>query len=193
MTSAAITAIKERISLAALVGEYVELPKAGADLVGKCCFHQEKTASLHVHETYWRCFGACGTGGDVIDFYARIEGISKGRAIKALAERAGVMLDGKPPTRLQRTLEKRDREFERWWQKYRVREMGFRLTLMLEGGMEPDEYGERLRVIREARGAELREMASGATDYERNLWKIEKAECEDVTGWIVSAYVVAAR
>ena len=202
MTPGAIAAIKDRISLASLVGEYVELRKAGPDLVGKCCFHNEKTASLHVHPQYAKCFG-CGWAGDVIDFYAAIESVSKGKAIRALAERCGVTLDGPAPTKLQRHLEKQERAFSEWWRTHTLRERGLRLTLMLEGSLWGDRwttsmqatalaYGERLRVIREAKGVELRALASAATDRERQAWKDDLDDAEYWTHMIVASLVVAA-
>ncbi|MCR4286170.1 MAG: CHC2 zinc finger domain-containing protein, partial [Candidatus Kaiserbacteria bacterium] len=42
---------------------------------GLCPFHNEKTSSFHIFkDNRWRCFGACGTGGDSISFYMKANG-----------------------------------------------------------------------------------------------------------------------
>jgi DNA primase len=45
----------------------------------KCCFHEEKTASLKIYEKGFFCFG-CGVGGDLIKFVALYENISNREA-----------------------------------------------------------------------------------------------------------------
>ncbi|MEM9024785.1 MAG: CHC2 zinc finger domain-containing protein, partial [Bacteroidota bacterium] len=52
-----------------VVGEYVTLKKRGANLLGLCPFHNEKTPSFNVSPTkgIYKCFG-CGEGGDAISF-----------------------------------------------------------------------------------------------------------------------------
>jgi len=63
------------LNLATVAARYTELQPAGAGkLVGRCPIHDERTASFHVYETTqrWRCFGACGTGGDAIDLLAAV-------------------------------------------------------------------------------------------------------------------------
>jgi hypothetical protein len=66
-----------------------ELRKAGSRLVCLCPFHQERTPSCYVNPDTgrWHCFGACGEGGTVIDYYAKKRGITPADAIKDLAAR----------------------------------------------------------------------------------------------------------
>jgi DNA primase len=55
---------------------------------GKCPFHQEqKGTSLVVYpdDQRWRCFGACGRGGDVVDATAILNGLSIKEAVQRLA------------------------------------------------------------------------------------------------------------
>jgi hypothetical protein len=61
--------------LANEVRKYVKLTPAGQDFRGLCPFHQERTPSFHLwpKSQRWRCFGACATGGDVVDFLKRIK------------------------------------------------------------------------------------------------------------------------
>jgi len=82
--------LKEEIDLAALVTRSgVALKKAGRDLVGRCPFHDDDTPSLMVSPSkgLWHCMGACQSGGTVIDWVMRAEGVSFRHAVELL--RAG--------------------------------------------------------------------------------------------------------
>lgn len=60
-----------------------------------CCpFHKDRHPSLKLNEDYFFCFG-CGASGDVIDFTARLFGISLKDAAEKLAEDFGI--DPRPP------------------------------------------------------------------------------------------------
>jgi DNA primase len=61
---------------------------------GLCPFHDEKTPSFQVTPSrgYWYCFGACGEGGDAIDFLQKIDNLSFHEAVERLADRAGIQL-----------------------------------------------------------------------------------------------------
>src|SRR5215213_1714544 len=91
-TSVGVAAeIKQKISLVDLIGESVQLRKAGASYKGLCPFHGEKTPSFTVtpaRET-WKCFG-CGRGGDVFNFVMERDAIDFPEALRRLAGRAGV-------------------------------------------------------------------------------------------------------
>lgn len=89
-----ISEIRERIDIVALVGEYVTLKKRGANFVGLCPFHSEKTPSFNVHRgrRFFHCFG-CQASGDAISFLMRIEGCSFPEATRLLAERAGIEVE----------------------------------------------------------------------------------------------------
>lgn len=107
--------IKDAIDLSGLIAEYVDLRKYGRDFLGRCPFHEEQTASFVVHPDYFKCFG-CGFAGDCFTFLQRIEGIPFREALKRLADRAGISLDGKPVSRAQESLARRDaRECADWW------------------------------------------------------------------------------
>ena len=61
-----------------------------------CCpFHEDKHPSLKLNEDYFFCFG-CGASGDVIDFTARLFGISLKDATEKLAADFGISVDAKP-------------------------------------------------------------------------------------------------
>ncbi|MEO6349275.1 MAG: DNA primase [Candidatus Limnocylindrales bacterium] len=93
-TSVGVAAeIKQKINLVDLIGETVQLRKAGASFKGLCPFHSEKTPSFTVtpaRET-WKCFG-CGRGGDLFNFVMERETIDFPEALRRLAGRAGVEL-----------------------------------------------------------------------------------------------------
>jgi DNA primase len=86
-----IAAIRERVRIEEIVGDYVQLRRAGADsLKGLCPFHNEKSPSFHVRPNHghFHCFG-CGEGGDVYAFVQKIEHVSFVEAVELLADRAG--------------------------------------------------------------------------------------------------------
>jgi DNA primase len=86
--------VKSKLSVLEIVGEQVELRKAGTTYKGLCPFHGEKTPSFVVTPARdsWHCFG-CGEGGDIFSFIMRREGLSFPDALKRLAARAGIEID----------------------------------------------------------------------------------------------------
>ena len=74
-----------------VVGQYVSLRRAGANMFGLCPFHGEKTASFSVapDKGIYYCFG-CHKGGGVVNFMMEVEGLSYPDAVRALAKRAGM-------------------------------------------------------------------------------------------------------
>lgn len=71
-----------------VIGTYVTLKKRGANYIGLCPFHQEKTGSFTVNPArhMFKCFG-CGKGGDVVSFIMEIEHCSYPEALRTLAQR----------------------------------------------------------------------------------------------------------
>ncbi|HEY7524440.1 MAG TPA: DNA primase [Candidatus Limnocylindrales bacterium] len=94
MAVGAVAEVKSRLAVADVVGETVQLRKAGTTYKGLCPFHAEKTPSFVVtpaRET-WKCFG-CQKGGDIFSFVMERDGIGFPEALRVLAARAGVELD----------------------------------------------------------------------------------------------------
>jgi len=88
-----IEEIKSRIDIIELASEYVTLKKAGRNFTGLCPFHQEKTPSFTVNreKQIFYCFG-CGEGGNAITLLMKIANMTFPEAVKALAEKTGVVL-----------------------------------------------------------------------------------------------------
>jgi DNA primase len=83
--------IKDRLSIADVIGGYVKLTRAGVVYKARCPFHSERTPSFTVSPARgtYHCFG-CNAGGDMFSFIQEIEGLDFKGALKVLAERAGV-------------------------------------------------------------------------------------------------------
>ncbi|MGV0776331.1 DNA primase [Mycolicibacterium elephantis] len=108
-----IAAIRERIRIEDVVGDYVQLRRAGADsMKGLCPFHDEKTPSFHVRPNHghFHCFG-CGEGGDVYAFIQKIEHVSFVESVELLADRVGytITYSGASATNVQRDRGSRSR------------------------------------------------------------------------------------
>jgi len=79
--------LKREVSLERLVASRgVKLERRGADLVGLCPFHDDREPSLVVtpSKNLWHCLGACHTGGSVVDWVMRTEGVSFRHAVELL-------------------------------------------------------------------------------------------------------------
>jgi DNA primase len=108
-----IAAIRERVRIEDVVGDYVQLRRAGADsMKGLCPFHDEKSPSFHVRPNHghFHCFG-CGEGGDVYAFVQKIEHVSFVEAVELLADRIGhtISYTGAAATNVQRDRGSRSR------------------------------------------------------------------------------------
>ncbi len=85
--------IKSRLAVEDVVGQYVELKRAGRNLKGHSPWGVDKTPSFMVspEKGIWHDFSA-NKGGDIFTFVMEVEGISFKEAMEKLAERAGVDL-----------------------------------------------------------------------------------------------------
>ena len=80
-----------RIDVVEVIGRYVQLKKGGANFMGLCPFHNEKSPSFTVSQSkqFYHCFG-CGVHGSAIGFLMEHLGVSYVEAITDLARDAGM-------------------------------------------------------------------------------------------------------
>lgn len=85
--------IKRAADIVALIGEYVQLKKAGRNYVGLCPFHAEKDPSFTVNpeRQTFHCFG-CKKGGDIFSFWMEYHSSTFPEALRDLAERYHVIV-----------------------------------------------------------------------------------------------------
>jgi DNA primase len=79
--------LKQKVSLQRLAeGMGITLKRHGSDLIGLCPFHDDKEPSLVISpgKNLWHCLGACQTGGSVIDWVIKAEGVSFRHAVELL-------------------------------------------------------------------------------------------------------------
>ncbi|MEJ0021826.1 MAG: CHC2 zinc finger domain-containing protein [Candidatus Doudnabacteria bacterium] len=76
MFDSPIDEIKSRLTITEVLGDYIQMKKAGTNFKAVCPFHSEKTPSLMVSPSkqIWHCFG-CGLGGDIFEFIKLIENV----------------------------------------------------------------------------------------------------------------------
>ena len=69
-----IARLKALLDIITVASRFTELTGSGDKLKGRCPLHEEKTASFFVYadSQRWRCYGACASGGDVIELLQRL-------------------------------------------------------------------------------------------------------------------------
>jgi len=94
ITPHTIEQIKNRIDIIDVVGEFVKLKKRGANYLGNCPFHNEKTPSFTVSPSkeLYKCFG-CGKSGNAITFIMEHEKYSYVEALRWLAARYNIEVE----------------------------------------------------------------------------------------------------
>ena len=87
-----------RVDIVDVVQRYVQLRKAGANYVGLCPFHNEKTPSFSVSpaKQFYHCFG-CGVHGNAIGFLMAYASLGYVDAVKDLASQAGMQVPEAQP------------------------------------------------------------------------------------------------
>jgi DNA primase len=89
----AIAQIRDAADIVAVIGEHVQLRRAGTSFKGLCPFHGERTPSFNVvpAKQFFHCFG-CQKHGDVFTFVMELEGKSFVEAAEQLAGRFGITI-----------------------------------------------------------------------------------------------------
>ena len=82
-----------------VVSEFVPLKKRGANLIGRCPFHDEKTPSFNVNpaRNIFKCFG-CGKAGDSAKFLMEHEHYSYVEALRYLAKKYNIPIEEREQT-----------------------------------------------------------------------------------------------
>lgn len=93
-----------------VVGDFVTLKKRGANLLGLCPFHNEKSPSFTVSPAkgIYKCFG-CGKAGNSVNFVMEVEGFSYPEALKYLANKYNIEIE-ETQSRPEEIQHKTDRE-----------------------------------------------------------------------------------
>lgn len=86
-----------RVDIVDVVGKYVQLKKGGANFIGLCPFHNEKSPSFTVSPTkqFYHCFG-CGAHGTAISFVMEHAAVSFPEAVNELAQSVGLSVPHEP-------------------------------------------------------------------------------------------------
>ena len=92
-----------RVDIVDVVGRHVQLKKGGANLMGLCPFHGEKSPSFSVSPSkqFYHCFG-CGASGDAIRFLTEHTGASFVEAVNDLAQQVGMTVPEEESTTAER-------------------------------------------------------------------------------------------
>lgn len=90
-----IEKIRTSLDIVEIIGEYVQLKKQGRNYFAVCPFHNEHTPSFSVSpdKQIFHCFG-CGAGGNIYTFIMEIEGMPFLEAVRLLADKAQITLEG---------------------------------------------------------------------------------------------------
>lgn len=90
----AVEDIKSRLAIEDVIGEYVQLKRAGRNFKGNSPFNDEKTPSFMVspEKQIWHDFSS-GKGGNMFSFVMEMEGVDFRGALEILARKAGIDLD----------------------------------------------------------------------------------------------------
>lgn len=104
----------QRVDIVDVVGRYVTLKKSGANFMGLCPFHGEKSPSFSVSpvKQFFHCFG-CSKGGDAIAFLREHTGMEFMEAVQSLAQEVGLQVpqeEVSPQQRAQRQAHKEQQD-----------------------------------------------------------------------------------
>ena len=108
-----IQELLSRVDVVDVVGKYVQLKKGGANFMGLCPFHGEKSPSFSVSPSkqFYHCFG-CGANGNAIGFLMEHTGMNFVEAVKDLAAQVGLQVpeDDVSPQERERAAQQRKKQ-----------------------------------------------------------------------------------
>lgn len=94
ISASTIETVKSKANIYDVVNDAIKLKKEGADYVGLCPFHNEKSPSFKVSPAMgiYKCFG-CGVSGDAIEFVRKNDNITFLESVKKLAARYNIEVE----------------------------------------------------------------------------------------------------
>jgi DNA primase len=185
-----IEAVRALSPIERIVSQQVKLRRSGAQLLGCCPFHSDKTPSFSVHpaKEVFHCHG-CGAGGDVFQFVRLSLRCGFRDSVAHLAGGAGISLEGfRPSPELRELVAKQRKEeserqsFERFatsWINLVSRQYWKRAKAATQaenrlraGGLTLEEHEQAWQALEEYRHIEARVEREGLCDLEviRGEW-----------------------
>jgi len=100
-----IFSVNQTAKIEDVVSRYVKLKRQGANLIGLCPFHDEKTPSFSVSpvKNIFKCFG-CGKGGNALYFLTESQHMEFPKAVRFLADMYSIPIDEREPTPEEKTI-----------------------------------------------------------------------------------------
>jgi len=94
ITPETIQRVRDAARIEEVVGDFVRLRRRGANLIGLCPFHNEKSPSFSVSPAkgIFKCFG-CGKAGDSLGFLMEVDQLTYPEAVRKLAERYSIDIE----------------------------------------------------------------------------------------------------
>ena len=94
ITQETIERAKNTMRIEEVVSDYITLRRRGANLIGLCPFHEERTPSFNVNPPrgIYKCFG-CGESGNAIGFVMKMENCSFTEAVKKICARYNITVE----------------------------------------------------------------------------------------------------
>ena len=101
--------ILDAVDIVDVVSDFVTLKRRGANYIGLCPFHNERTPSFSVSKArgICKCF-SCGKGGSAVNFLMELENMNYGEALRWLAHKYGIEIQER-----ELTDEEREQDAER--------------------------------------------------------------------------------
>lgn len=104
-----INQLKDRLVLSEVIGQRVEVKRAGREYKACCPFHKENTPSFTINndKQFYHCFG-CGAHGGAIDFVMQHDNLSFIEAIEVLAAKANMEVPKQSPEEVKKAKEQKN-------------------------------------------------------------------------------------
>lgn len=160
-----IDEILSRLDIVDIISEHIVLKRSGANYLGLCPFHQEKTPSFSVNQEkqIFRCFG-CGVGGNLLEFYKRYHNLHFRDALKELAKRAGININWQETPQEKEVSDKKENQRKKLLEIYRVSLEFYRWNL------EHRQYGEIARGYLKGRSLSKQMIDKFMIGFSQNSW-----------------------